>query len=60
MSGNRWRIIVLLMGYAALGHFNRLSITVAGDEMFIPKMGINFHLVPKTAQISDPICPLAL
>lgn len=40
MSGNRWRIIVLLMGYAALGHFNRLSITVAGDELFIPKLGI--------------------
>ena len=41
MSGNRWRIIVLLMGYAALGHFNRLSITVAGDELFIPKLGIS-------------------
>lgn len=41
MSGTSWRIIVLLMGYAALGHFNRLSITVAGDELFIPKLGIS-------------------
>ena len=40
MSGNRWRIIVLLMGYAAIGHFNRVGISVAGDEMFIPKLGI--------------------
>jgi MFS family permease len=29
------------MGYAALGHFNRLGITVAGDEIFIPKYGIS-------------------
>jgi MFS family permease len=40
VSGNRWWIIVLLMGYAALGHFNRVGISVAGDEMFIPKLGI--------------------
>lgn len=40
MSGNRWRIIVLLMGYAAIGHFNRVGISVAGDEMFIPRLGI--------------------
>ena len=40
MSGNRWRIIVLLMGFAAIGHFNRVGISVAGDEMFIPKLGI--------------------
>ncbi|MDA1056120.1 MAG: MFS transporter [Planctomycetota bacterium] len=40
MSGNKWWIIVLLMGYAALGHFNRVGISVAGDEMFIPKLGI--------------------
>lgn len=40
MPGNRWRIIVLLMGFAAIGHFNRVGISVAGDEMFIPKLGI--------------------
>jgi MFS family permease len=40
VSGNRWRIVVLLMGYAALGHFNRVGISVAGDEMFIPQLGI--------------------
>jgi ACS family D-galactonate transporter-like MFS transporter len=40
VSGNRWRIIVLLMGYAAIGHFNRIGISVAGDEIFIPKLGI--------------------
>ena len=40
MYANRWRSIALLMGYAALGHFNRVGITVAGDELFIPKLGI--------------------
>lgn len=40
MHNNRWHIILLLMGYAALGHFNRVGISVAGDEMFIPKLGI--------------------
>ena len=39
MTGN-WRIIILLMGYAALGHFNRIGIAVAGDEIFIPQFGI--------------------
>jgi MFS transporter, ACS family, D-galactonate transporter len=41
VSGNKWRVIFLLMGYAAIGHFNRVGITVAGDEMFIPKLGIS-------------------
>ncbi|MBC8352837.1 MAG: MFS transporter [Planctomycetes bacterium] len=40
MTGNKWWIVVLLMGYAAIGHFNRVGISVAGDEMFIPKLGI--------------------
>lgn len=37
----RWRIVLMLMGFAALGHFNRLSIAVAGGEVFIPKVGIS-------------------
>ena len=41
MAGNQWRIIILLMGYAAIGHFNRIGITVAGDEVFIPQLGIS-------------------
>lgn len=36
----RWRIVVLLMGFAAIGHFNRMGIAVAGSEVFIPKLGI--------------------
>ena len=40
MAGNRWRVIRLLMGYAAIGHFCRVSISVAGDEIFIPQTGI--------------------
>lgn len=36
----RWRIIAMLMGFAALGHFNRVGISVAGSEVFIPKIGI--------------------
>ncbi|MDB5384839.1 MAG: transporter [Planctomycetaceae bacterium] len=36
----RWRIVLLLMGFAAIGHFNRVGIAVAGSEIFIPKLGI--------------------
>lgn len=32
---NRWLVILLLMGFAALGHFNRIGIGVAGTEVFI-------------------------
>ena len=31
----RWWIVAMLMGWAILGHFNRLSIAVAGNERFI-------------------------
>lgn len=37
----RWRIVVMLMVFAALGHFNRVGISVAGDERFIPQLGIS-------------------
>ena len=40
MTRHRWLLIGMLMGYAALGHFNRVGITVAGDEVFIPEIGI--------------------
>lgn len=26
ITGHRWRIAALLMGYAAIGHFNRVGI----------------------------------
>lgn len=39
--GFRLRIILLLMIFAALGHFNRVGISVAGSEVFIPKLGIS-------------------
>ncbi|HXD87465.1 MAG TPA: MFS transporter [Urbifossiella sp.] len=31
----RWRIVLLLAGMAFLAHFNRVSISVAGSEVFI-------------------------
>jgi len=37
----RWQIVVMLMGFAALGHFNRVGISVVGSEVFIPKLGIS-------------------
>ncbi len=40
-SAVRWRMVVLLMGFAALGHFNRVGISVAGSEVFIPKLGLS-------------------
>ena len=41
MDVNRWRNILLLMVYAGMGHFNRVGISVAGDELFIPEKGIS-------------------
>jgi len=38
---HRWEIITLLMGITALGHFNRVGISVAGGEIFIPNLGIS-------------------
>ncbi len=37
----RWQIVAMLMGFAALGHFNRVGISVVGSEVFIPKLGIS-------------------
>lgn len=33
----RWRLVLLLMLFAGLGHFNRVGISVAGSEVFIPR-----------------------
>lgn len=38
-AANRWLVIFLLMGFAALGHFNRIGIGVAGAEVFIRPTG---------------------
>ena len=40
-SASYWRVILMLMGFAALGHLNRVGISVAGSEVFIPKQGIS-------------------
>jgi MFS family permease len=40
-SIGRWQIVMMLMGFAALGHFNRVGISVVGSEVFIPKLGIS-------------------
>ena len=40
-----WRVVWLLVGFAALGHFNRVGIAVAGSEVFIPKLGITEAIV---------------
>jgi MFS family permease len=37
----RWGIILLLMVLAGLAHFNRVGISVAGSETFIPQLGIS-------------------
>jgi MFS transporter, ACS family, D-galactonate transporter len=36
-----WRIVPLLMGLSFFGHFNRVSISVAGSEHLIPDLGIS-------------------
>lgn len=40
-SITRWRIVMLLMAFAGFGHFNRVAISVAGSEVFIPKVGLS-------------------
>ena len=40
-SFDRWRIVVLLMGYTALAHFNREGLAVAGSEVFIKQLGLS-------------------
>ena len=36
----RWLIVALLMGFTILGHFNRVSISVAGSERFTRSGGL--------------------
>ena len=40
-ANGRWRVVLLLMGYAAIAHFNRVGISVAGSEVFIKQLGIS-------------------
>src|SRR5262245_22933162 len=37
----RWRIVALLMAYAAMCHFNRISMSVAGNERIMEDYGIS-------------------
>ena len=37
----RWLIVVMLMGFTFLGHFNRVSISVAGSERFTGPEGMS-------------------
>jgi MFS family permease len=37
---NRWQIVVMMMFYAAIGHFNRTGIRRAGNDIFIEEMGM--------------------
>jgi MFS family permease len=40
-SWSRWLIVLLLLTFAGLAHFNRIAISVAGAEVFIDKGGIS-------------------
>jgi len=44
-SNVRWRIVGLLLAYAALVHFNRLSIAVAGTERLMDQFKISEQLM---------------
>lgn len=37
----RWSVVALVMGFTALAQFNRVSISVAGSEVFIPRYNIS-------------------
>lgn len=40
-DASRWSIVLMLMVYAGLAHFNRVSISVAGAEVFIGDGGLS-------------------
>jgi ACS family D-galactonate transporter-like MFS transporter len=40
-AGRRWGVLVLLMALCFISHFNRASITSAGDERIIQQFGIS-------------------
>ncbi len=37
----RWLVVLMLMGFTFLGHFNRVSISVAGSERFTGPQGMS-------------------
>lgn len=37
----RWGIVVLLMGYTALGHLNREGFALFGNQIFIKRLGLS-------------------
>src|SRR5947207_2244005 len=39
----RWRIVLLLMALCFISHFNRISMTIAGDERIMP----TYHISPQ-------------
>jgi MFS family permease len=41
----RWRILALLLGHAFFCHFNRVSISVAGNERILKEFGISETLL---------------
>lgn len=54
--GFRWLIIGMLVGYAAISHFNRVSISVAGDEVFIqPEAKAGDAPAPTEGKAKTPI-----
>lgn len=40
-TSSGWRLVPLLLVMIATAHFNRISISVAGTEVIIPKLGIS-------------------
>ena len=40
-GSRRWLILVFLMGLCFISHFNRASITSAGDEQIMKQYGIS-------------------
>lgn len=41
LTWSRWLIVLLLMAFAGLAHFNRIAISVAEAEVFIGEGGIS-------------------
>ncbi|HVV99602.1 MAG TPA: MFS transporter [Planctomycetaceae bacterium] len=57
-----WPIVLLLMAYAALGHFNRISLAVAGSERLMSQFSVSeteLGVVYSAFLLTYTVCMLA-
>lgn len=58
-AAGRWWIVILLTGFAAIGHFNRMGISVAGTEVFIKESVVEPLRTSSDDEMVSPTTPAA-